>query len=1524
MNYQLTTQDNNLSSSYIVPTNYRESDSKDTDYSYDEMPLDLGSQTLLGYLPALVIKQIIEDNKDLHRKLPCHYLLNTVSLFADISGFTKLSENFSSLGRVGANILAYSLNRYMERLINKIAKNGGDIFKFAGDALLVIWPENKNLQESCKRALQCALEIQSELHNVEVCEGKSLSVKIGIGVGEVRILFVGGQFNRSEYLIVGEAMRVACLAETKAQGGDTILHSSVYDLIGKSTKSEKITDNDISHEYEDAKNMTFYKVKSIVEERIKVKAEANLIRDKFNPGKVRNKLTLLKSLVPKAISVYLDIEKEYWSRELRLLTIMFLNLTVDLSQTRNQEGIVRIQNIVKTVQRCIYLTKGSLNKFLMDDKGSVMLIVWGLPPTSEINDPARAVITAMELTKQLTPFQCGAKMGITTGSCFTGVCGTIGGRREYSLLGEVVNLSARYMQKAIEHSGKSEKYSIMLCEKTRNLIQRSICCEWVCEGECKGFNGKFQFYKPMSYINNKYINISKEIFLPQVRTHRNNFLIGKVSKFELEQIVPHMGNRSLFLSSRKNELYSFKADINKAIKNLNSEFICIRGVIGSGKSLFIRRALYEEINSVNDLRSKIITPSTINNPDFIFVSFQTPRTLNIPFNGFNKIFRKIVSTIKELKITKANKTGRLGDVIFEYSSDFLGELLYDTDCYSYRKFIEEILDIDFSNHFEVLSYCELYNKLFKTMDLEDIDLFFFKRDFKGNSNSKSILRFFIELLKRYKKFINNLPLILIIEDCHLIDNLSIQFLNLLKELNTIPGVIVICSHRDPLVSVEKQENIFLKNINNLFPDDKIYIMGNILEKEDVKEIILNYLYNNNINCKSINPKIIDIVLKKSFKGNPLFIIEIIDSLFKSSLIVITNNTLNLTDELLEMDRLEDYSMFPIPIVIEKYVGHVLDCYSSIKETLVLKWASAIGSIFTLQTIFCLNDFNNFTYDDIKNILYSFEEKGLLDVLYDLNIENAVFKFTIPFCREILYNRMLVEQRSDLHINIARSLQNLSFSYMPLDKEYETLKHHLKLSQTSVNEYLKKDEDNSVLNNINLKQCVIKKIQQRIKLIEKRIEKSPNNIICVYYGSLDKKSDKNITWEERFLGVSQTKLCYWYNKVLDYDQNKVPLGHIYLKHIHEIEIKPDYSIGNKENILSINVAQWYKKGVIHGPRNYIFCCSDKETLYTWVIALNFLRMKCLYDDFSKNFGIVPLPLFANEKNSKEENKYTKKKFNKYEVNKLKFVNENNIEMTYHSICRKSLGNKDSNHKTSSHKNSRLNNANLKRISYMQPNKDKETEQNDYNEMLSIKNVLQSCMNIGIPNFLGFIQDIIFNYDCVGQHGAYCYLYIPTHLSDIKQLVANYEEDSKINEIIEKWCKETGKTRIYNASNLNSKTFEDIKEDANEYYNKKDSLISDCVSENRLINSISAYNAEYNNENKYSFSPTNKKQSILKLSNNNINKLSNDKSNKTNSFDLNNINNDNIDSKLFTNKGILNQNFNLNRDVELLDEYFQNSK
>jgi adenylate cyclase 10 len=50
-----------------------------------------------------------------------------------------------------------------------------------------------------------------------------------------------------------------------------------------------------------------------------------------------------------------------------------------------------LQKAVKLMQNAIYNTEGTLRQFIIDDKGSVLIAAFGLPPLSHEDDPARAL-----------------------------------------------------------------------------------------------------------------------------------------------------------------------------------------------------------------------------------------------------------------------------------------------------------------------------------------------------------------------------------------------------------------------------------------------------------------------------------------------------------------------------------------------------------------------------------------------------------------------------------------------------------------------------------------------------------------------------------------------------------------------------------------------------------------------------------------------------------------------------------------------------------------------------------------------------------------------------------------------------------------------------------------------------------------------------------------------------------------------------------------------------------------------------
>jgi len=111
---------------------------------------------------------------------------------------------------------------------------------------------------------------------------------------------------------------------------------------------------------------------------------------------------------------------------------------------------------------------------------------------------------------------------------------------------------------------------------------------------------------------------------------------------------------------------------------------------------------------------------------------------------------------------------------------------------------------------------------------------------------------------------------------------------------------------------------------------------------------------------------------------------------------------------------------------------------------------------------------------------------------------------------------------------------------------------------------------------------------------------------------------------RFAIITKNKFYYWY-KETEYEENKLPLGAFYLKNIYSAEIMSDYSIGGRPNLFTIQISSWIKKDVTKGARAYFFSVPKKSELYSWVIYLNFLRVKNIYDSFTVQFGQISLPL-----------------------------------------------------------------------------------------------------------------------------------------------------------------------------------------------------------------------------------------------------------------------------------------------------------
>src|SRR6185503_10190210 len=162
-------------------------------------------------------------------------------LFADISGFTSLTEGLVERGPAGVENLARILNEYFGQLIDIVHEYGGDVVKFAGDAVIAVWNIVSDSAEAdsvsradqwqwTMRAAECALAIRQRLSNYKV-EDSNLYLKLAISSGNITAVHVGGVFNRWEFMLTGNPLVELGIANNLARAGDIILTPSAWRLI---------------------------------------------------------------------------------------------------------------------------------------------------------------------------------------------------------------------------------------------------------------------------------------------------------------------------------------------------------------------------------------------------------------------------------------------------------------------------------------------------------------------------------------------------------------------------------------------------------------------------------------------------------------------------------------------------------------------------------------------------------------------------------------------------------------------------------------------------------------------------------------------------------------------------------------------------------------------------------------------------------------------------------------------------------------------------------------------------------------------------------------------------------------------------------------------------------------------------------------------------------------------------------------------------------------------------------------------
>jgi class 3 adenylate cyclase/tetratricopeptide (TPR) repeat protein len=156
-------------------------------------------------------------------------------VFADISGFTALSEKLATRGRIGTEELVETLSRVFGGMLEITAGRGGQLLKFGGDALLLLFTG----PDHARQAASAAVEMRSALRRaseIPTSVGKlNLKISIGAHSGAFHLFLVGDRYR--QLVVGGPDTTVAMDSESAAEAGQIVVSEAMAALLGKgSTK----------------------------------------------------------------------------------------------------------------------------------------------------------------------------------------------------------------------------------------------------------------------------------------------------------------------------------------------------------------------------------------------------------------------------------------------------------------------------------------------------------------------------------------------------------------------------------------------------------------------------------------------------------------------------------------------------------------------------------------------------------------------------------------------------------------------------------------------------------------------------------------------------------------------------------------------------------------------------------------------------------------------------------------------------------------------------------------------------------------------------------------------------------------------------------------------------------------------------------------------------------------------------------------------------------------------------------------
>ncbi|MFZ0511942.1 MAG: adenylate/guanylate cyclase domain-containing protein, partial [Candidatus Nitrosopolaris sp.] len=125
---------------------------------------------------------------------------------------------------------------------------GGYVFKYEGDAVIVLFPAEYDDTKACKNALNCSraiLEIIREILNpvFKTHELPEITVRLGLTYGYALVVLYGNSLEKAHIDIIGSGISLASKIVSIAKPNQVLVGESIYNILLSSVNHKDFLNN---------------------------------------------------------------------------------------------------------------------------------------------------------------------------------------------------------------------------------------------------------------------------------------------------------------------------------------------------------------------------------------------------------------------------------------------------------------------------------------------------------------------------------------------------------------------------------------------------------------------------------------------------------------------------------------------------------------------------------------------------------------------------------------------------------------------------------------------------------------------------------------------------------------------------------------------------------------------------------------------------------------------------------------------------------------------------------------------------------------------------------------------------------------------------------------------------------------------------------------------------------------------------------------------------------------------------------